>query len=544
MHRFNFLVSLRRKQLMMQNIKVTLSIFFILLISLAGCRKEIKPSWDDNLFLPLVRTSLSINNLLPDSLLQVNPDHTVTLVYQNTIYNVNLDTLVSVPDTITSKYYPGFPGAVISPGQVLIDNIEDESFDFNGAQVTRLDVRNGYILIDFTNTLHEEVVITYRILSATKDGQYFEIYETVPPATNQPYHYLRQLDISGYTLDLSGQTHMSSNKIVTQTKVMLAATANPVALTAQDEFNLLATFGNVQISYAKGYFAGQTYTFGPSETSINLFNHLTSGTLDLESIKMTLGIKNGFGVDARVTFKSLSSVNTHTGTEIALNSPIIGQTINIGRATETFNPVTPVIPTQYNFDLSGSNILDMIESFPDRLRYTVDIVTNPLGNASAGNDFVYYGNNIETYLNMEIPLSFIASDLCLADTVDFKPGSGKNNENIRGGELVILADNGFPFTASLDIYTIDEQGVLLDKLVEDQLIKDAPVDVNGFAELPLRSEIHIPVDKIRIDNLFNATRIAIIARFNTTAVAGQYTKIYDSYHLDLKVTAHFNYVIE
>ncbi|MGD0711851.1 MAG: hypothetical protein ABR968_11815, partial [Bacteroidales bacterium] len=61
----------------------------ILIISLFSCRKDPgKASWDVSVMAPLIKTSLSLNNLLTDSLIQVNPDTSLKIVYDNTLYNV------------------------------------------------------------------------------------------------------------------------------------------------------------------------------------------------------------------------------------------------------------------------------------------------------------------------------------------------------------------------------------------------------------------------------------------------------------------------
>jgi hypothetical protein len=77
---------------------VTLLSLLILLIS--GCKKESKTEWDSELLAPIARTTLSIENLVKDSLARVNGDDYVTLVYNATIYELNLaDQLIKIPDT-------------------------------------------------------------------------------------------------------------------------------------------------------------------------------------------------------------------------------------------------------------------------------------------------------------------------------------------------------------------------------------------------------------------------------------------------------------
>ncbi len=68
----------------------------------SACTKgpESRPSWDVSILAPLLNTSLSIDNLIADSLLLQNSDHSVSLVFSNSLYKFSLaDQAVEIPDT-------------------------------------------------------------------------------------------------------------------------------------------------------------------------------------------------------------------------------------------------------------------------------------------------------------------------------------------------------------------------------------------------------------------------------------------------------------
>ena len=46
---------------------------------------------------PLIKSSLSINNIVADSLIKTNPDSSISLVYETNLYKLTLDTLLSLP---------------------------------------------------------------------------------------------------------------------------------------------------------------------------------------------------------------------------------------------------------------------------------------------------------------------------------------------------------------------------------------------------------------------------------------------------------------
>ena len=241
-------------------------------------------------------------------------------------------------------------------------------------------------------------------------------------------------------------------------------------------------------------------------------------------------------------FHEITAINSHTNNTVTLNSPVIGQTINIARALETGNPLNPITPTSYVFDLSSSNVLALIENLPDRLRFSVDVESNPLGNVSSGNDFFYSGHYLNAYLDMEIPLSLMAGNLSLGDTTDFSMGDADENRPIRHGTILLLADNGFPLDAELVLYTLDAQGHIVDVLIDHEHLTEAPLNSEGMATGTVRTQISIPLSEDRIDRLYQASQIYVTAVFNTAG--SDYIQLYDAYKLDLKVTGTFNYVVE
>ena len=55
--------------------------FIILFLFFASCKKEsIHPEWDVNLLSPIAKTKLTLNQIVADSLLQVNSDSSISLV--------------------------------------------------------------------------------------------------------------------------------------------------------------------------------------------------------------------------------------------------------------------------------------------------------------------------------------------------------------------------------------------------------------------------------------------------------------------------------
>ncbi|MBI1305061.1 MAG: hypothetical protein GC181_00440 [Bacteroidetes bacterium] len=74
-------------------------IFSVAVLLVVGCRRD-KKVWESNYLLPIFQTDLSIDDLVADSLLNVNSDGSYSLVYRHTIAIDSVANYLTVPDTV------------------------------------------------------------------------------------------------------------------------------------------------------------------------------------------------------------------------------------------------------------------------------------------------------------------------------------------------------------------------------------------------------------------------------------------------------------
>ena len=309
---------------------------------------------------------------------------------------------------------------------------------------------------------------------------------------------------------------------------------------ALDSVVISNSFKNIVPQYAKGYFGHPTSSIGPDSSDFPLFKHFIDGTLKLEDIDISLSIQNGIGADARITIDNLTAINTRTGKSVPLTNSAIGSPLNINRSVDN-NGI--VIPSTYSvsFTSSNSNILKFMENLPDKLGYQLDLAINPLGNVSGGNDFIYYDKLMKTEMNMTIPLSFVANDLTLADTLNFNMPASANNVN--SGNIYLYAENGFPFSAAPQLYLMDASFNILDSLISaPNSILAPPLDINNICVGKKLTKLVFPINEKKMSLLRSASKIFMTMKFNT---AGQpkYVKIYSYYEMNIKLVGDFNYTI-
>ena len=393
-------------------------IFFILsLATLFACRKDFeKPSWDVDILAPLIKTSLTLDDLLADSVIQVNPDTSIKLVYQSNIFDVDMDSLLKIPDTTITDVYV-FPFiCVASPGNSFYINNEDRKLNVsNGVELNYALIESGYMEVEIFSEIKEKIIITYTIPSATKNGDTLVLNEIIPAGTmSQAGYFIKTIDLSGYELDLTGSSKIEVNTFVTRAvgTVDTNATA-PVNITVGEKITYKNTLIDVIPDFVRGYFGNQQIHFGPETTNISVFDHIFAGSLDLEQVDVNLGFNNGFGVDAQLILNQFSTINSNTSNNASLNHASIGTPINLNRAQLT-SSIPEVTYSNYNISMNtgNSNIDQLIEIFPNQLVYDINLTINPLGNISGGNDFVFKGFlNIKNPYRMPDMLSWDESDM-------------------------------------------------------------------------------------------------------------------------------------
>ncbi len=518
-------------------------LFFIVcpFIFFFSCRKERKsPSWDTDILAPLVKSTLTINNIIPDSVLTHNADNSLKIVYNKTLFSFST---ISIPDTtIDTVYMYPFPVYVDSCDVILPEIIQENVIKTGAAQLTTARIHAGIMRVELKNKTRKIVDVNYQIPGATKNSVPFNQIISVPAETGSvPGTVSTDFDMSGYSLNLTGLNGGKYNTIYT--KVSAKVNCNDFAkdtIFGGDYISVSNGILGLIPEYAKGYFVeSDTALVGSSDLS--LFNHIIGGALHLADLDLGFDITNGMGVDIQFLINNLSSINSRTGIPVALTHTIIGTPININRAVDNNGNVTS---SSYSVSINpgNSNVKQFVENLPDKLSYNMAMEINPLGGTiSGGNDFYYYKAPMNVNMDISIPLSLVANDLTMTDTVNFKLNS--NADNVNYGTLYLYASNGFPFTAAAQLYLMDEHLAIVDSLFSSaDIIQAPPLDGNFICVGQQMSKLTIPVDAKKMDLLRSVRKMVVKIKFNTTNQPN-YIKIYSFYKMDVSLVGDFNYAV-
>jgi len=528
---------------MTRGVKIVLSLTMVFLFF--SCQKDFeRPNWDVDLLSPLVKTSLTLAHLLPDSTLQTNPDKSLKLVYQTNIFDIDMDSLFQIPDTTMTETFSLTLPSILNPGDFFYSTSREFNLNVNnGVELTTIYIESGFIEVEVFSDIKEKIIAEYTFPSATKNGDTLKVKELIPAATSgQPGYLVKRVDVSGYYLDLTGTTKTKVNTMIVRASGSVDTNAaGSVLVAAGEKIKVNNRVIDLVPAYAKGYFGKQQIHFGPETTDFNVFSKILGGSIDMDQVDVNLDFENGVGVDAQLMINQLATNNTKDATSALLSHTVIGTSVNINRAQETFS-IPEVNYTHYNIfmNTSNSNIDQLIELFPNQLLFDLDLNINPLGNISGNNDFVFKKYPIKANLNVELPLSLIANNLTLADTIDFSLPTKKGKGEIINGTLYLYVDNTFPFDATIELALHDANSKFIQSLTVIDKIYAAPVNASLRVEQAKSSVLAIPLSTTDINHLYNTEKAVMKITF-TTQPQSQFIKIYEGYAIDIKIVGDFSY---
>ena len=208
-------------------------------------------------------------------------------------------------------------------------------------------------------------------------------------------------------------------------------------------------------------------------------------------------------------------------------------------------PVDPVIE-HYTLNNTNSNANHLIEILPDRISHNISFFINPnmdIPPTGLGNDFIYYNSEMKAKLDIEIPLSLIASDLVLSDTFDVSINESQL-ENINNGKLYLYVINHFPLAANIEFYLLTSSGKRIGELNVASVVKAAIYNpATQIVETPSLSKLIIPVTEADLEDLVWTRMILAKIRFDSRP-KDHYVRIYNTYSMQMTLSADVDYHIE
>ncbi len=509
-----------------------------------GCRKPASANWDVDVIFPIVKSTLNITNFIGDSIFI--PDNTglLSLNVTREITAVKLDSLLNLPDTtiVSTFTLPAVIAQTLTPGTPLpfFPSTETDFNISNGVALKTIDIRSGFLKVKFTNDLSQPLDLLYVIPSAVKNGQPLKIFETVPPNNDT---LRKTYDLSGYNLNLRGQTGIKYNTIVQTYTVAVNPLAAAVTATYGQGAKAYLTYSDIVPQYVEGYFGQQTVMLPLDTARFNIFNNLQAANFMLNDATLNFKILNEFGAEFTSNLSNIKSVNSVNSNVVALTPGLLSN-ININRATKAGNTIFPSVKS-ISVTSSNSNIVPFLSNLPNKLTYQGVINVNPLGNLSGYNDFAYYNTGIKVLADVNIPLRFNASYFKLSSISTVNFSNVKQLDNVKGGNFIISALNGYPFRAQIQAYLINDQNQVIDSLFMpgNNFMERGVIDAQNIVTNPTSSKLYVPITTVKIENLKKAKTIKLATYFIMPPNPPD-IKIYENYTFDINIVAELIYNVK
>lgn len=487
---------------------IILGLFFFLAFS---CRKE-PFSWDTNWNLVVLHDTLNLQNLVVDSLLEVNPDESYQLVINRDLFNLSLEDVVSFPDTVIQENFNLPISALVPAGFQFIDQVENNDFDFQGVQLKNIIVGSGSVLVSVKSPIAGKCFVTIVLPGVTKNGQNFELEVEVPAGSlANPTVIVQELDMAGYAIDLRGSDGDFYNIIQSQFRVRTDPAGGSVQVNSSDVIQFEMAFSNMRPSYARGYF-GSRIIQEQQTIDLDFMNLIVAGAIDLDQVDITMTIFNGIKVSARSKINSLSGESS-SGNMVALNHPQIGPWILVNQAQGNWNNLQP-FSHAINLSSGNSSIEPFLENLPKRMSIDFDFELNPWGNTSGSWDELFSTSKVRAFLTANMPLKIGINNLAIRDTFNLTLDNS-GSISLKSGQIKLLCSNAYSFSANIQMQVLDENNDVLFTKTGAQPIAGSSSLSNISPIVAVNSEVVFDLNENETKLLNYMKKIVVTANFNS-----------------------------
>lgn len=492
-------------------------IFFLL--TLFSCRKQ-KTVWDSDWTAPIVNDTLSLEKFVNDTTLSVSSGY-YEMNLHRTLMDINLSEIVNIPDTtIDNTFSISFSSMVLNPGTSFVNSVEENVLNLHDVELKRIRLSKGFIDVRLQNPVNTDVLFTITLPGVTKDGVVFSETFTAPPGTNSaPGIVEGTIDVAGYYMDLTGVNGSSFNILQSKLSVKTDPNGQSTTITNQDITKISATFRDVKVDYARGYFGNQVIS-DTSQATIDLLTKIIGGAIDFPATNLNITISNGIKVPAKAVLTVISNENTSGNiVPLTVNSQSqfqFGEAFNIDPATGTWDNLSNS-NTIIQFNSLNSNLEQFLENLgaDQKLEYSIEL--NPWGNTSGGWNEIFPTSRLKVSLDVNMPLTIGLDNFIIKDTFDFNVKQNTEKTHVVSGELVLYATNAFPFSGDILLDLLDANGNVLYTVTGTSNLKSSLYGTsytnNGLQTC--LSVIHFTLTEDMISHLESIKKVAITSEFDS-----------------------------
>ena len=475
------------------NMRISISVLVVLLISMLSCEKVEVPGFKADLTgvyaIPIGYAEFSMSSFLNlDSLNSetlIDEEGKIVLKYES-------DKIVVHGDEVM----PSLPFGIPIP--ITDTFIEVDLPDVNGLTIFNAILNEGNITFSIIHSEPEDLIVKVSSESFFKEDEIFSESFMIPYSGISPVIYTSEpIPLIDFTLNSPDQ------------KIQFSYSVKNNSGEDRSLNTLLFTIDQIDFKRYEGGIPELNIDLPMNQIAIDFFQSWESGELSIANPVVSVNIENTFGAKGVVILEEANVVG-QSGQEAMLTSDLMNK--HLGINYPALNGKSMSEKTTFVIDASNSNIESVFGLLPINLNYIASGVLNP------ENDTDIYCLNISDSLAMraavEIPLQGFLDNAVVIDTLDF---SLDLDAEIGEAELSLVTVNELPIGMSIGIELLDEdglsQGLLFDK--NEHIVDAAPVDENGQTSSSSRLVSKIPLSSDSLDALRSTRFMVIKATFQT-----------------------------
>lgn len=492
----------------------------------AGCNQfneleEIaKVDYEAQYAIPVVNTNISLEDLLAQlderTSLIIDPDGLVRLQYSGEVLRqTSADVFASINQTIASV--PLIP--ITSKHQPLPFSSPD------GLQMDRLDLKAGKFYYTVQSDHPFPVKFSLSSQQVTKNGVPLSFNGTISAYSGTGDKPI--LTNLFFPASLADFQIIPVNDTVYIDYEALDPQGNPVDLNT-----IVIRIQDLDFYYVEGYLGNQIYEGGRDTIVIDFFDQWTQGDVYFAEPRITLNVENSFGIPTRSVF-NVFNVFTVRNEVLPIRSTFIDEGIDF--PYPTLAEKGQVKESNFVFTKDNSNIDQVLGAGPVAVDYEVNALTNP-DQLTDIRGFITDSSYYNVRIDVDLPLYGQASKFIARDTfqLDFST-YGK----VTAAEFKLVTENGLPLSVDMQGYFMNEEGFVLDSLLEQQerVVAAAPVNSEGVVTNPVEEIKYIDIPEDRFTTLRSARKLLLIASFSTLNEGRVPVKVLNGQSTDIRLGA-------
>lgn len=480
-----------------------------------------KVNFDAEYAIPLIDTELSLEDILlkieENSSVQIDPDGLIRFMYSGDVITKNSDEVfATINETLAAV--PLIP--LLSKRQALPFSSPD------GLDMDRLDLKGGSLVYGFENDHDEAVDVEIVLPTVTKNGEPLSFEANIGA-------YSGSGDRPRYT-NLFLPADLTGYRIVPEENdsVYIEYEAVSVSGDTIDLYSIAISIGELEFEYAEGYLGNQIYEGGRDTIEIDFFENWIQGDVYFEEPKITFNFENSFGIPTR-SVVNVFDIFTVKGEVLPLRSEVLENGIDF--PYPNLSEIGVIKNEAFVFTKENSNIDSVLGAGPIAIDYDVNAFTNP-DSLTDIRGFITDSSYYKVRVDVELPLHARASNFLAQDSIELDLNDFEDANYV---EFKLITDNSLPLDVDVQAYFLDENGTVLDSLLDDRqrLVAGAPVDAEGNALEPVTTTTFVPLSADRFAKIKTASVILLNAVFSTVNDGEISVKIKEDQNIKIRLGA-------